>query len=77
MKITIRTFGVLSGILKSGTYDFKQPARLENVLKDLKRNYPALESLAFLVFVNGKSQPSNIRLNNQDEVALIPPFAGG
>ena len=67
----------LSEIIKSGTFDFQHPAPLENIMTDLKKNYPALESLAYLVFVNGKLRPSNFKINNQDELALIPPFAGG
>jgi len=77
MKIKIKTFGVLSDIVTTGVVEVSQPVNLENVLAELNQAYPALSTLSFLVFVNGKSQPSLFRLNDQDEVALIPPFAGG
>jgi molybdopterin converting factor small subunit len=42
-----------------------------------EQNYPGLRNIAFSLAVNRNIMDSNIELNDKDEIALLPPFAGG
>ena len=77
MKIKIRTFGILTDIVDTNTVETTQTLSIENLVTNLKNQYPELESMAFLIFVNRESQSLQTALTDRDEVALIPPFAGG
>jgi len=77
MKIVIRTFGILSDIIEINTVEITRTTSIENLVLNLKNQYPELKSMAFLIFVNGKSRSLQTILKDRDEVAFIPPFAGG
>jgi molybdopterin converting factor subunit 1 len=49
------------------------------LLKELHRQYPALKSCEFRLAVNKKyvKRGIDVKLNDLDEVALIPPISGG
>ena len=77
MKIKVLLFGVLAE--KAGV----QNVELEN-MKDLDSlkdyffsKYPEFEELSFQVSVNQELVYGSIKLADGDEVAFLPPFAGG
>lgn len=43
----------------------------------LKGQYPKLNNLTFKYAINKQIATTTDKLNNNDEVALLPPFAGG
>lgn len=43
----------------------------------LNKQYPTLGNEVFHLAVDQKLVDSEIRLNEQSEIALLPPFAGG
>jgi len=49
----------------------------DSLMVQLKDDYPALRSCRFRVAVNGVISNGNTCLNENDTVALLPPFAGG
>ncbi len=49
---------------------------LNTLIKDLSQKYD-LTKLNFSVAVNRAQVTTNVTLKNNDEVALLPPFAGG
>jgi molybdopterin converting factor small subunit len=77
MKIKIRAFGPLSDIIGNETMEVTPPVRLEKLEASLKSRSPELAANVFMVFVNGILQPPSTLIKDQDEVAFIPPFAGG
>lgn len=49
----------------------------EDLMKQLYVTYPKLEGLTFKIAVDQVLINENTDLKNGDEVALLPPFAGG
>lgn len=49
-------------------------ASLDAALKD---RYPMFKELPYNIVVNHEVAPSNLELQLEDEIALLPPFAGG
>ena len=43
----------------------------------LHQKYPGLSNYNYAIAVNHTIAPGNIRLADDDEVALLPPFSGG
>ena len=75
MKILL--FGELTDITKSA---FIEIGTANNIveLKDLvHEKFPALQNCKFQIAVNSSLTAENISLNETDEIALLPPFAGG
>jgi len=50
---------------------------VNEIQKHIKNLYPTLEDKSFKIAVNHSLVNDNFKLNNYDEVALLPPFAGG
>ncbi len=49
-----------------------------NILKEkIFSEHPQLHNQSFLIAVNKKVQRENILMNENDVIALLPPFSGG
>ena len=49
-----------------------------NELRDkLNAQHPGLSDFKFVIAVNREIVHDNIRLNGDEELALLPPFSGG
>lgn len=78
MKVKILFFGSLEDVA-----DGKSEIQLDNVhdidsvKKILLEKYPALSDYTFRIAVNQQILSKNQTLNDNDVVALLPPFAGG
>ena len=46
-------------------------------MKSMFATYPALSKMNFKIAINRELTESNLNLNDGDQVALLPPFAGG
>jgi len=74
MKVLL--FGVLAEA--AGKSEVKMSASDINSLKEnLYKEFPHLKNYSFQIAVNKEKVQMNASLNNDDEVALLPPFAGG
>ena len=77
MKIKVLLFGILAE--EAG----KQEMQVENIdnitaLADhLKTEHPSFADYKFRISVNQELIDGNKKLKDGDEVALLPPFAGG
>ena len=77
MKVDVLFFGVLAEITNNEAVsieDIRDTDELNNKLLD---QYPEMKSVTYRIAVNQKIIDSNTKLNDSDEVALMPPFAGG
>lgn len=77
MKIKVLLFGILAE--KAGRQDFEVEnindiAALET---HLISKYPSFANYKFRISVNQNIVDTNKKLNEGDEVAFLPPFAGG
>ena len=77
MKVKVLFFGVLTEV--TGT-SFKQYYEVKDI-SDLKHrifdDFPLVGHYDYRISLNNEIISSNYELKNDDEVALLPPFAGG
>ncbi len=73
--VKIITFGKLKEILGS---DFEEKSdNTDELQQKLSSKFPALQTLKLRIAVNQKIISENTQLNNNDVVALMPPYSGG
>lgn len=77
MEVTVLFFGVLSEVAGTSVklyLDVKSVADLKIRIND---DFPEILHYNFRVSVNNEITDNNLLLKTGDEVALMPPFAGG
>jgi molybdopterin converting factor small subunit len=77
MKITVLFFGVLSEVAETGTKFYSDVKNVEDLKNRLSDDYPAIVHYSYRVSVNNGITDDNRLLADGDEIALLPPFAGG
>lgn len=70
-------FGQLTDITGNTNLQVEDVADTDTLIKKLQEIYPALNNSKYAVAVNKKIIQSNTGLQNDFEVALLPPFSGG
>ena len=75
MKILV--FGMLIEDVGSEELQIELLPDLEALRKQLIEKYPGLKTRQFMIAVNKQKVSGNVTLKTNDEIALIPPFAGG
>lgn len=73
----IKTFGLIAEKLPESDFEFPFYENTEELLWALKKEYPQLVSLKFSVAVNKEVVHQNHALQENDEIALLPPYSGG
>ncbi|MFM9056019.1 MAG: MoaD/ThiS family protein [Bacteroidota bacterium] len=73
----ILAFGRLSELIGSAQIDVKGIQTVQELRLELNRQFPLLESEVFAIAVNKHIVTDEICLENDSEVALLPPFSGG
>ena len=73
--INLLLFGQLKEIL--GEISVPAVADTATLISLLKKNYPVLETTAFMMAVNKKLVTENTPLTENCTVALLPPYSGG
>ena len=79
MLITIKYFGMLVEITNTTqeTYSLEQDSELEKIEQDILVKYPKIQHITYNVAVNQKIVDRKHLVKNGDELAFLPPFAGG
>ena len=77
MKITVLFFGVLTDITGTGTRFYDDVKSLEHLRILIADDYPETVHYSFRMAVNNEIADDNRSLKDGDEVAFLPPFAGG
>lgn len=77
MGIQIKIFGQLAELIGSDKLLLQDVKDTDLLRKRLISNYPNLVDYPFVVAVDKKVINENRTLKEDDEVALLPPFAGG
>jgi len=70
-------FGPLADIAGKTHFDLSGIQNTNDLKEKIFEKHPELQSHSFLVAVNKKVQRQKVQLNNDDEIALLPPFSGG
>lgn len=77
MKIKLLFFGILSEAVKEEILSISDIEHTDELNKYLQNKYPELKEYTYRIGVNQEIITDNVKLENGDEVALLPPFAGG
>ena len=73
----IKAFGQLTDIFKKETISIEGVKDLNELKEKLIKSFPALSQKSFVIAVNKQIIHNNVSLNEDSEVALLPPFSGG
>ncbi len=78
MQLTIKYFGMLAEATTISEEQLQIDAcSVSELLKKLKNQHPKLNDKDFKVAINQQLVDNQYVINNEAEVALLPPFAGG
>lgn len=75
MKILL--FGELTDITKSSSIEIESAKDVDELKNIVHQKYPSLQNFKYQIAVNISLITENISLTETDEIALLPPFAGG
>lgn len=73
----VRIFGQLEDITSTPTVLIKKVGDTDSLLVELFIAYPALKEKKFSIAVNQNIIHQNTMLDDNAQVALLPPFSGG
>ena len=77
MKTKVLLFGMLADIVNQSTIEIEDVKDTDMLLKKVRELNGAFIDATFLMAVNNKIVLVNQLLKDNDEVALLPPYAGG
>ena len=75
--MNIKAFGQLTDIFEKETISIEGVKDIDELKERLIKSFPALSQKSFVIAVNKQIIHNNISLNEDVEVALLPPFSGG
>ena len=70
-------FGSVADITGISSEKMEAPATLDELNEMLMARFPKLSTIRYRYSVNRQLITGNHQLVNGDEIALLPPFAGG
>jgi len=78
MILQLRYFGMIAEAIEkeAESFDFSDTT-IEELNTALKNSYPQLKKLNYSFAINQTISNKNETLKPNDEIALLPPFAGG
>lgn len=77
MKIKVLFFGILTDISKKNKEEIKGVENLTDLKAYLFKTYPEMKDMDFRYALNKEIINDNVSFKDKDELALLPPFAGG
>ncbi|MDF1548283.1 MAG: MoaD/ThiS family protein [Bacteroidales bacterium] len=77
MKINVLFFGILTDITGTSSMEIEDIENIRLLKSWLWKNYPKTKDMDFQIALNKNIIEGKAELNDGDEVALLPPFAGG
>ena len=77
MSIRVKLFGLLADAAGKSELQIENASDTDSLKKQMLLDYPNLANKSFIVAVRKQIIGNNQKLENGDEVAFLPPFAGG
>ena len=77
MEIQLLAFGQIIDITGKSIWKMSGIENTEDLIKNLEQEFPALRNARYSIAVNKKIIQENIIINENDTIALLPPFSGG
>lgn len=77
LKINVILFGQLEQLTNCKQVELQDVKDTEELKSKITAQFPQLEGFEYLIALNQEIINENTTLKNNDELALLPPFAGG
>jgi len=77
MQIDVLFFGILSEVSGSTSLTIKDVENIRSLKSHLWKTFPGMKDMDFRIAVNKEIVDGKVEFKNGDEIALLPPFAGG
>lgn len=77
MLLNIIIFGQIADITGTTNIALENVADTNQLIERLNSSYPSLRSAKYAIAVDKKIIKENTALNNNNTIALLPPFSGG
>lgn len=77
MEINLLAFGQIAEITGKSSWKMDGIKDSNELIKNLEEKFPALVKMKYSIAVNKKVIQENTTINENDTVALLPPFSGG
>ncbi|MDZ7738219.1 MAG: MoaD/ThiS family protein [Bacteroidales bacterium] len=77
MKIKVLLFGILAEKAGSAELEIENISTLKEMKKHIIEKFPSFASYKYRISLNQSLVDGNVSLADGDELALLPPFAGG
>jgi sulfur-carrier protein len=77
MRVTVLFFGVLAEVTGTALKIYEDVKTLEYLKMRIADDYPETVHYSFRMAVNNEISDEDTSLKDGDEVAFLPPFAGG
>jgi molybdopterin converting factor small subunit len=77
MVITVLFFGILADVAQTGIKAYRDVSSFSDLMNRIYDDFPSIRHYTHRVAVNNEIVNDNVVLKDRDEVALLPPFAGG
>ena len=77
MKTRVLLFGMLADVAKQNSIEIENACDTDSLLNKVYEMNNAFRETKFVITVNKKVIKLNQPINENDEVALLPPFTGG
>lgn len=77
MKIKLLFFGIINEIAGCSELILVDIQDTDQLTQTLKQKYPGIIKVTYRIAVNKIMINENVQLRDGDEIAFLPPFAGG
>jgi molybdopterin converting factor small subunit len=77
MEITVLFFGVLAEVTKTGFRHYNNIRSFEDFKLRIEDEFPEIVHYNYRIAINNEMISEDPLIRNGDEVAFLPPFAGG
>jgi molybdopterin synthase sulfur carrier subunit len=77
MQVKVLFFGVLSEVAGTDCRHFSEVKSVNDLRLSILDEFPEIEHYNYRISLNNEIISNDRLLNDKDEVALMPPFAGG
>jgi len=77
MEVKVLFFGVLAEVSGTSIKHYNDVKTINDLKLKIQDDFPEIVHYNFRISVNSVITDNDLILNNADEVALMPPFAGG
>ncbi len=78
MKLKVKYFGLIAEFVGASEQSvIAKGLSVQDLRHQLETEYPKLKTITYQIAVNQKITSDQYLFNDGDELALLPPFAGG